>query len=77
MFWKDFSINHAILILLETTQTTLDDEQFACRIYIDFEKAFDNVSHDVLLEKLNHYGIRGISNDWISSYLNDRNVCLY
>ena len=40
--------------------------------FIGFEKAFDTVSHDILLEKLDHYGIRGISNDWFRSYLSDR-----
>ena len=71
-FRKDFSTNHAILTLLESIQKALDDGQFACGIFIDLEKAFDTVSHDILLEKLNHYGIRGIANDWFSSYLSDR-----
>ena len=52
-------------------QKALDDGQFACRIFIDLEKAFDTVNHDILLEKLNHYDIRGISNDSFMSYLRD------
>ena len=71
-FRKDFSTNHAILTLLESIQKALDDGQFACGIFIDLEKAFDTVSHDILLEKLNHYGIRGIANDWFRSYLSER-----
>ena len=66
-FRKYFSTNHVILTLLESIQKTLDDGQFACRIFIDPEKAYDTVSH-MLLEKLNHYGIRGIANDWFRSY---------
>ena len=54
-FRKDFSTNHAILALLESIQKALDDRQFTCSIFIDLEKAFDTVSHDILLEKLNHY----------------------
>ena len=69
-FRKDFSTNHAILT--ESVQKALDDGKFACRIFIGLEKAFDTASHDILLEKLNHYGIRGISNDWLRSYLSDR-----
>ena len=39
---------------------------------MDLENSFDTVSLDTPLEKLNHYGIRGISNDWFRSYLSDR-----
>ena len=59
-FRKDLSTNHAILTLLESIQKVLDDGRFACRIFIDLEKVFDIVSHNILLEKLNHYGIRGL-----------------
>ena len=66
-FRKDFSTNYAILTLLESIQKGLDDWEFTCGILIDVAKAFHIVSHDTLLEKLNHYGIRGIVNDWFSS----------
>ena len=69
---KDFSTNHVILTLLESIQKALDDGQFTCGIFIDLEKVFDTVSHHILLEKLNHYGIRGVSNDWFRSYLSYR-----
>ena len=71
-FQKDFSTNHAILNLLEIIQKALDDGQIACGIFIDLEKAFDTVSHDNLLEILDNYGIRGISNDWFRSYSSNR-----
>ena len=41
-------------------------------IFIDLKKAFDTVDHDILLKKMDHYGIRGISNKWFENYLKDR-----
>ena len=40
---------------------------------MDLQKAFDTVDHQILLSKLNHYGICGVSNDWLKSYLSNRN----
>ena len=45
---------------------------FSCRVFIDLKKTFDTVDHNILLDKLNHYGFRGIINDWFSSSLNNR-----
>ena len=66
-FQKYFSTNHAILNLLESIQKALDDGQIPHGIFIDLEKAFDTVRHNILLEKLDQYGIGGNSNDWFRS----------
>jgi hypothetical protein len=41
-------------------------------VYLDFEKAFDKVSHSLLLVKLEHNGIRGSLLKWISAFLRNR-----
>ena len=38
-----------------------------------YKKTFDTADHQILLAKLNHYGICGDSNDWFKSYLSNRN----
>ena len=40
---------------------------------VDLQKAFNTVDHQILLAKLNHYGIRGVLNDWFKSYLSSCN----
>ena len=49
----------------------LDDGNIGCGVFVDLQKAFDTVDHQILFAKFNHYGIRGVSNDWFKSYLSN------
>ena len=42
---------------------------YSCSIFIDLKKAFDEVAHSILLEKLDHYGVCGVINDWLAFFL--------
>ena len=66
------STEHPILDIVSKIQANMDLGMFSCGIFIDLQKAFDTVDHSILLHKLNHYGIRGVVNDWFSSYLSGR-----
>ena len=71
-FRKKHSTNHTLINITENIRNALDSGQFACGIFVDLQKAFDTVDHEILLSKLNHYGIHGISNSWFKSYLSCR-----
>ena len=53
-------------------QEACDSGQYACGIYVDFKKAFDTVNHNILLDKLAYYGVRGTENNWFKTYLTNR-----
>ena len=71
-FRQQHSTNHALINKTENIRSALDSGQFACGIFVDLQKAFDTVDHEILLNKLSHYGIRGIPNSWFKSYLSYR-----
>ena len=71
-FRQNHSTIHALIDLTENIRKALDKSEFAVGIFIDLQKAFDTVDHNILLQKLNYYGIRGTANNWFKSYLTNR-----
>ena len=72
-FRQQYSTSHALVNITENIRKPLDGGNIGCGIFVDLQKAFDTVDHQILLTKLNHYGICGVSNDWFKSYLSNRN----
>ena len=71
-FRAKYSTSHALIHMTEKIRQALDAGKVTCGIFIDLQKAFDTVNHNILLKKLHHYGFRGIINKWFQSYLSDR-----
>jgi hypothetical protein len=68
-FQKNKLIITACQSFIGTVQDALDRQSFAVGIFFDLTKAYGVIDHDILLEKLNHYGIRAKINVCLKSYL--------
>ena len=65
-FRQNYSTTHALISLTETIRKYLDEGKFACGIFVDFQKPFDTIGLDILLTKLEYYGVRGLANNYLS-----------
>ena len=66
LYYCDKLIGAAILL------ERVESNQYTTGIFVDLEKAFDTVYHQILIDKLNFYGIRGIPLAWLTSYSENR-----
>ena len=71
-FQKNYSTEHAIIELSDKITKAIDQGEYSIGIFLNLSKAFDTVNHQILLTKLEHYGIRGLCLKWFESYLHGR-----
>ena len=62
----------AILEFVNNIYEGFESNEYTIGIFLDLKKAFDTVNHQILIDKLNFYGIRGIPLAWLTSYLDNR-----
>ena len=66
---KGKSTEQLLIHLTERWREAEKESFFVGKLYVDFTKAFDTVSHNILLQKLNYLGIRGDIWLWLKNYL--------
>ena len=62
-FRQQYSTSHALVNITENIRKALDGGNIGCGIFVDLQKAFNTVDHQILLTKLNHYGIHRFADD--------------
>jgi len=71
-FRKKHSTNLATTELMTKILHAIDNNEYKIGVFLDLAKAFDTINHEMLLIKLEHYGIRGIAFEWFKNYLTNR-----
>jgi retron-type reverse transcriptase len=71
-FRKTRSTEHAIIEITDKISKAIDEGKYTIGIFLDLSKSFDTVNHEILIKKLEHYGIRGLCIEWFKSYLKER-----
>ena len=67
-FREKHSTSLAITHLVNNITSAIDRKEITVGVFLDHAKVFDTIDHDIFLAKLDHYGIRGQAQQWISSY---------
>ena len=68
-FQASNSTEHAVIELISQILDAFNENKYALGIFIDLSKVFDTVDHNILLKKLDMYGIKGKNLKWFHSYL--------
>ena len=73
-FRKHHNTIHGVteLVLIHNIIHAYEKGEMTIGVMADLSKAFNTIDHDILLNKLGYYGIRGIAQDWFRSYLGNR-----
>ena len=66
------STDHAIVQLVDQIYDSFDANRYTIGVFVDLSKAFDTVDHNILIKKLQLYGIKGKTLEWLKSYLTNR-----
>ena len=71
-FQQSNSTEHVIIQLIDQISYSFEQNKFTLGVFIDLSKAFDTVDHNILLNKLEFYGVKNSNLKWFESYLHKK-----
>ena len=71
-FRPKHSTDMAIIKLVDKIVEATNNDEITAGLFLDLSKAFDTIRHDILLDEMAHYGIRGLALEWFKNYLTNR-----
>ena len=70
--YRDLDTQYTLITLMNKLTNAIENGDYVIGIFLDCSKAFATMNHDILLEKLEHYWIRGYALSWFRGYLTNR-----
>ena len=71
-FRKVHSTDHALIKLIDSIYHSFNQNKYTLRVFTDLSKTFDTADQNILIDKLNPYGMKNNILQWFSSYLSNR-----
>ena len=59
-------------VFLKYFVRVVDLGEYTAGVFVDLKKTFDTMDHNILINKLEHYGVSGVTKEWFCSYLKNR-----
>lgn len=62
----------ALMEHMEELSSAVEEKKVVVGVFIDLKKAFDTIDRNIMLEKMERYGVRGVGQEWLKSYIRYR-----